>query len=227
LSEGYPEKRLATGASKSAASAELAPPKENHDDDGTGGRLDKHGAVLPPWSCTLNPKVRYQPTTLLWRVHELPEGMAKACAALDQRRYQPTSADHGLEFRLRDAVPGGSTATMVRIGQAGRVPPREGAVTPKIEPFRHPTWWGCGPKKEVEKLSSTYEDIGTDFHEQEAKNRLTQSISAPLLDGKFNHDNPFMSHFMNRGPSGEIVCDVSVAAKCGPSLRDSKLGPGR
>lgn len=207
--------------------ATLEPPKKS-EDDGTAGRLNKHAAVLPPWSCTLNPKVRYQPTTLVWKVHELPHGMAKACAALDQRRYQPTSADHGLAFRLRDAVLGGATSTLTRIGRAAKVPPREGVATPRIEPFKHPTWWGCGPKKEIEKQTSTYEDLGINWQEQDfPKEKLSQSISAPLLDGYYNHCNPFMSHFSKRGPSGEIVCDVSVAGKCGPSARDPKLGRGR
>lgn len=221
------EKRLPTRGQKLAAKADVAPTQQT-DDDGTAGRLDRHAAVLPPWSCTLNPKVRYQPTTLIWKVHDMPGGMAKACAALDERRYQPTSADHGLAFRLRDAGPGGSEPTLTRIGRDGKVPPREGVRTPHVENFKHPTWWGCGPKKEVEKQTSSYEDLGVNWQEQDFPNdKLSHSISAPLLDGLYKHSNPFMSHFSKRGPSGEIVCDVSVAGKCGPSARDPKLGRGR
>jgi len=193
------------------------------------GRYNTDAAALPPWSCILAPKIRYQPNTLVWRVNELPKGIAEACATLDQRRYQPTSAEHGLAFRLRDAVPGGSTSTLNRIRpEDERL--REGVATPQLEKWAAPGWWGCGPKKiGNDKLAATYEDLGMNWQEDgfPLKTLIQKSVSTPLINGKYDHFNPFMSHFSKRSDGGVIVCDVSVAGKAGPSKRDPKLGRGK
>jgi len=211
------QKRSAAGSAPNVA-------KVAEEDEGVmGGRLNADGAVLPPWSCILNSKIRYQPTTLVWKIHEVPKGMDRAVKALDARRYQPTSADLGLAFRLRDAKPGGSIATLERICCDKTVPVREGVPTPTVHKFQHPSWWGCGPKdSEAFKLSSTYEDLGENWQEQGIGKELTHSISTPLLDGRFTHQNPFMAQFAGRTDGGCIVYDVSVNGKAGCCARDPK-----
>lgn len=214
--------RLSTGTREV-----IAPAAVRIEDDTTacGGKLNADAAVLPPWSCVLNHKIRYQPTTLVWKVHEVPKGMARAVKALDARRYQPMSADHGLHFKHRDAKPGapGSTATLERICRDSEAPPREGVQTPSKFKWDAPTWWGCGPKEsESLKLTSSYEDLGENFQEQGIGKEMTHSISVPMLDGRYVHDNPFMSQFAKRTDGGCIVYDVSVNGKAGCCLRDPK-----
>jgi len=206
--------RLGTGASKKAVVVE--------EDDGVrAGKLNAAGAVLPPWSCILHGKVRYQPTTLMWKVHELPNGMQRALKSLDAKRYQPMSAEHGLPFKLRDAVPGGSCPQLERIFRDETPAPREGVASPRIHKFAHPTWWGCGPKdSEAQKLSSSYEDLGENFRERGFHMQPTESINVPTLDGRYIHDNPYMAQFGKRTDGGSVVFDVSVCDKRGCCLRD-------
>jgi len=218
-------RRPASGSGK-AKQVSLPPPPE--EDDGVRtGKLNADGAALPPWSCTFHKKIRYQPTTLIWKVHEIPKGMQKAVASLDARRYQPTSADHGLDFRLRHAVPGGplwESASLERLGKnclEGRAPPREGMASPRVHKWDAPLWWGCGPPlTDDAKLSSSYDDLGLAGQRIGIGKEQTLSKSVPSLDGRFTHDNPFMSQFAFRTPGGGIVYDVSVNAKAGCCARD-------
>lgn len=206
--------RLSTAGSRKSA------PVVDDDDGMQGGKVNADGAVLPPWSCILAPKIRYQPTTLIWKVHEVPSGMQRALKSLDARRYQPMSQEHGLHFRLRpDAAP-----PLERICNDKVAAPREGVASPRIHKFEHPTWWGCGPKDlAAMKLTSSYDNHGENWQEQGFGKEQTKSIDVPRLDGEFKHDNPFMSQFHKRIDGGSIVYDTSVADKRGCCLRDPNL----
>eukprot|EP00927_Polykrikos_kofoidii_P022285 TRINITY_DN20840_c0_g1_i1.p1 TRINITY_DN20840_c0_g1~~TRINITY_DN20840_c0_g1_i1.p1 ORF type:complete len:366 (-),score=55.07 TRINITY_DN20840_c0_g1_i1:31-1128(-) len=193
------------------------------------GKLSAEAASLPPWSCPLNSSIRYQPTTLVWRVDKLPQGLAKAAKELDSRRYQPTSAEMGLNWRLRDAVPGGAGATHERIG-AGTPAAREGAKTPPVGRTAYPTWWGLPGGVGGER--PTYEEIGEWFGEKGLIKEEARFDRVPLptdckprLDGRYDHSNPFIAQFGRRGPGGLVVCDVSVCGKGGPGQRDPNCPP--
>lgn len=211
--------RLSTPGGRSAVASNAA---ADEDEGVHGGRLNADGAVLPPWACPRAHKIRYQPTTLLWKVHQLPKGMHTACQKLDARRYQSTYSELGLDFRLRGAPKLVRTTTLHQLERDGAtVPPREGAKSPAAYKFQHPTWWGCGPKdSEGMKLQSSYEDHGVNFQEMGIGKEQSQSISVGLLDGQFEHKNPFMAQWGRRTEGGTVVYDTSVAAKSGCCARD-------
>lgn len=101
---------------------------------------------------------------------------------------------------------------------------REGVGTPRKGKIDYPTWWGLPGGTGGDR--STYEDLGEHYAEEGPfmKDRYDQhplhSDSLPLLNGKYDHDNPFIVQFGRRGPGGLVVYDVSTAAKGGPNLRD-------
>ncbi|CAE8647718.1 unnamed protein product [Polarella glacialis] len=196
-----------------------------------------------PWSEPLQPWVRENPTTLTMEMRKLPQGLCKAQQRLDARRYQPSYADHGLSWRLRDTPlastedtrgPGGSSSSQCR--SEGKTPkqssrPKVGALAASAAPElsshqsvgaatltpskqKYPIWWGNGGLA-PEEDRPTYEDLGSWYvRGKESNKNLSRTRSLPLVHGKYTHENNFLSQFpYSRGPGGVVVCDISVAPK--------------
>mmetsp|Transcript_46709 Transcript_46709/g.134543 ORF Transcript_46709/g.134543 Transcript_46709/m.134543 type:complete len:219 (-) Transcript_46709:165-821(-) len=162
------------------------------------------GAQCPPWSTPFKAAVRRQSSTLQFKVDPLPDGLVEAQGRLEQRRYQPTSADHGLAYRLREWRP----APAASAASAPATP-----LAPKPAPAP-PSWWGQAGG--VEESRPCYEDHGSWYPRQSdtlAGREMLRSGSLPLLNGKYAHENPFTAQWMKRGPGGLIVCDISVCPK--------------
>jgi len=152
----------------------------------------------------------------------LSDGLVCAQEHLETRRYQPTYADHGLDFRMkRDAqtgdqglpkarsIPTPSSVSVAKPGQAD--------LKVAYKPLQHPVWWGqAALPAEIDR--PTYEDLGNYYPPQRttiAGKEMLRAESLPALRGKYKHDNPFLGtgSAYRRAPAGGFVCDVSVAEK--------------
>jgi len=145
-------------------------------------------AVVPPWATPLRPSGK---------------GLTLAAEALQMRRYQPTYADFGLAWRFQNTS---------RVGQSSS---RRALIRPQAAE--------CAPSKETdaERYQPNSADFGWWHAEQQQATRnstpLARSTSSPggslLLDGKYEHNNPFTASFARRSPGGVIFCDGSVTSK--------------
>merc|ERR1712217_703935 len=119
-------------------------------------------------------------------MHELPSELADAQRKLDMRRHQPTSAEHGLAFRLRNAdVPHEYT----EVGYAKRHSEGNSVGASSSSAMQYPTWWGEAGSQPIAR--PTYEDLGQAYPAQVPFGRREdlRSSSLPLLHSKFNHEN--------------------------------------
>ncbi|CAK9065428.1 Hypothetical protein SCF082_LOCUS33484 [Durusdinium trenchii] len=150
------------------------------------------------------------------------DGLVHAQEHLETRRFQPTYADHGLDFRLakqkvtpsqgahkNKAVP---TTPGVSVME-----PKQAALTVAYQPMKQPIWWGQAALP-PESDRPTYEDLGSYYPRNTttiAGKEMLRADSLPLLNGRYEHDNPFLGtgSAYRRAPGGGFVCDVSVAEK--------------
>lgn len=169
-------------------------------------------AMCPPWSMPYCSSVRSQAGTLKWKLHEMPLELVQAQRRLDMRRHQPSSGDHGLAFRLKDAhVPHEFTEAGYAAKQA----------RPSVDPdatktaMEYPKWWGEAGTQEASR--PTYEDFGSGYEKQVpfGRRELLRTTSLPLIHSKYEHENPFKGQFVKRLHCGLVANDVSVANKPG------------
>eukprot|EP00443_Scrippsiella_acuminata_P031443 CAMPEP_0115171160 /NCGR_PEP_ID=MMETSP0270-20121206/2161_1 /TAXON_ID=71861 /ORGANISM="Scrippsiella trochoidea, Strain CCMP3099" /LENGTH=195 /DNA_ID=CAMNT_0002583921 /DNA_START=15 /DNA_END=599 /DNA_ORIENTATION=- len=153
------------------------------------------GAQCPPWSTPLKAAVRHQSTTLQHRVAEMPSGLVDTQGQLDARRYQPTSADHGLAFRLRDASVLQNSKGIAQSSRSSGTPkPAAAVIRPHVT--KSPSWWGQAGG--VDESRPSYEDHGA-WYPKETQTicgrEFLRSESMPLLGGKYEHQNPFTAQW--------------------------------
>lgn len=215
-------RRSRSSASASSAACHKQLPLEFDNDAAVAG-------ILPPWTVERAKASRHQPTTLQFHLHRFPADIREIQESLDMRRYQPTSADMGLDFRLNRTPQGDASQRGVKpvgfgaLDRTGELPRHTamatqsaGKVPPKTYQFKQPTWWGQAGGGGSDPHRPTYEDHGNWYGPEASRDGLAghlRSESLPLLHNRYSHQNPFMAQFARRGPGGVIACDVSVTPK--------------
>lgn len=179
-------------------------------------------SLCPPWSTPFCSYVREQPTTLKPQMTRVSDGLVHAQEHLETRRFQPTYADHGLDFRLAKQKPSARRG-MRKSKSVATTPgvqvmePKKAALTVAYQPMKQPHWWGQSAlPKEPDR--PTYEDLGSHYPRNTttiAGKEMLRAESLPVLNGKYEHDNPFLGtgSAYRRAPGGAFVCDVSLAEK--------------
>mmetsp|Transcript_34987 Transcript_34987/g.80560 ORF Transcript_34987/g.80560 Transcript_34987/m.80560 type:complete len:242 (+) Transcript_34987:50-775(+) len=179
-------------------------------------KTDGIATLCPPWSTPYCSFVREQPTTLKPMMTRVSDGLVHAQEHLETRRYQPTYADHGLDFRMSreprrekgshkgKTIPSPSGTTVMQ--------PAKEALKVEYKPLKHPLWWGQAALP-AEADRPTYEDLGSYYPKAQGK-EMQRAESLPVF-AQYRHDNPFVGtgSAYRRAPGGGFVCDVSVAEK--------------
>lgn len=214
------------GKEGSDSSATLKKKKAGKSTDNIGNHLHARlkmqsvANLCPPWSTPFCSYVREQPTTLRPQMTRVSDGLVHAQEHLETRRFQPTYADHGLDFRLAKQKStegrGMRKSKSVPTTQGVQVmEPKKAALTVVYQPMKQPLWWGQAALPQ-EMHRPTYEDLGSHYPRNTttiAGKEMLRPESLPLLNGKYEHDNPFLGtgSAYRRAPGGSFVCDVSVA----------------